>query len=496
MNKSLILTGWGYPEYVVAAAVALKALEGHADVRGISRRRLPEFLDEIDGKYSNIYLLGVSLSGDMPCLVRALRKLKTKRIKVMWISAIEMPEEFRDDLDGFLVARIFDGGSLLEAVGQTFEVDVASFLPYIDEASEASSEVSDYLTLIDAAQFAYRNYQDESLYATTVRYLSAGRSSSSWSSEVKEAVRHYERYGNRELIGKSPQMITLQSRINRVASYADARVLILGESGTGKETVAQLIHMKSPRAHEPFVCFNCASVTKDLLESRFFGHEKGSFTGADHQYHGLFEQANGGTLFLDEIGEMSMEVQALLLRVLEGGRFMRIGGSEEIKVDVRLITATNRNLPKCVKDGKFREDLYMRLNVVQLRVPSLCEHKEDIPLIANAWWRKHHNNQTLNARQLAALAEYDYPGNVRELINLLDRATVLGEMDFGALLCEYKEMNTALYGDNCLGSDTTPDRLADAMRLHVRRVFDKYDKNLTLTAKALDVSRNTAKKYL
>ena len=291
-------------------------------------------------------------------------------------------------------------------------------------------------------------------------------------------------------------MTTLQERINRVAKCDRARVLILGESGTGKETVANQIHNKSPRAKMPFVPFNCASVTKDLLEDRFFGHERGAFTNAVERTDGLFLQADGGTLFLDEIGEMPIEVQSLLLRVLEGGRFMRVGGREELKCDVRLVTATNRDLPKLVAEGKFREDLYQRLNVVQLRTPSLREHKEDIPLIANSWWRKFHDNSVLDEEQLAALMDYDYPGNVRELVNLLDRATALGEDDFAALMREHKEMNAGLLGGLELKSGRIPDKLEDATKLHVRRVFEKYGQNLTRAAEALGVSRNTVRKYL
>ena len=210
----------------------------------------------------------------------------------------------------------------------------------------------------------------------------------------------------------------------------------------------------------------------------------------------MFLQADGGTLFLDEIGEMPIEVQALLLRVLEGGRFMRVGGREELKCDVRLVTATNRDLPKLVAEGKFREDLYQRLNVVQLRTPSLREHKEDIPLIANSWWRKFHDNRVLDEEQLAALMDYDYPGNVRELINILDRATALEEDDFETLMREHKEMNAGLSGGLELKSGRVPDNLEAATRLHVRRVYEKYGQNLTRAAEALDVSRNTVRKYL
>ena len=175
---------------------------------------------------------------------------------------------------------------------------------------------------------------------------------------------------------------------------------------------------------------------------------------------------------------------------------MRVGGREELRCDVRLVTATNRNLPALVRDGKFREDLYQRLNVVQLRTPSLREHKDDIPIIANAWWRKFHGKQVLEEGQIAALMDYDYPGNVRELINILDRATALEEDDFGLLMREHKEMNAGLAGDLAAKSGQVPDRLEDAIRIHVRRVYEKCAQNLTRTAEALDVSRNTVRKYL
>ena len=504
-NENLILTGWGYTEYVASAAAALKALGGRADVYGVSRRRLPELLSELasergTSKWQRVYVLGVSLSGDPDTLANALAKLKAKKVSVIWISALDMPDEISGVLKGLLDVRVFDS-SLLEAVGESFGVDIEPFVPFANPEGarlprDRSSDIRDYFSLIATAQFYYRNYQDESLYATTARYLAGGVKPCAWEPDVKAAVEHYDRYGGRELLGKSRVMTMLQERINRVAEHEYARVLILGESGTGKETVAQQIHTKSPRWKMPFISFNCASVTKDLLEDRFFGHEKGAFTNAIERTDGLFLMADGGTLFLDEIGEMPIEVQSLLLRVLEGGRFMRVGGREELRCDVRLVTATNRDLPALVREGKFREDLYQRLNVVQLRTPSLREHKEDIPIIANAWWRKFHNNRVLREGQLAALTDYDYPGNVRELINILDRATALEEDDFDLLMREHKEMNAGLAGNLELKSGRIPDKLEDAIRIHIRRVYEKYGENLTRAAEALDVSRNTVRKYL
>ena len=321
IGENLILTGWGYVEYVVAAAVALKALNGNAAVYGVSRRRLPELIGELSDRRGDrgsgsrscrrIYLIGISLIGDPKQLAAGLSKLKAKGVKVTWISALAMPEEAKEHLDGLMETKVYDA-SLVEAVGQAFSRDVKEFMPYLKGSAKTIADVRDYFAFIEAAQFYYRNYQDEELYAKAVRYISNGVRPAAWDAATKDSIAHYERYGNRELIGKSDVMKALQERINRVAKRDRARVLILGESGTGKETVANQIHNKSPRANMPFVPFNCASVNKDLLEDRFFGHEKGAFTNAIERTDGLFLQADGGTLFLDEIGEMPLEVQALL----------------------------------------------------------------------------------------------------------------------------------------------------------------------------------------
>ena len=513
MEKTLILTGWGWTEYAVAAAALLKALNGRADVLGMSKRRLPEFLEAEGAKWRSIYLVGLSLGGDEARLAAALKALGGAK-RVTWVSGLAMSEPQRRNLAPLLKVCEYGGGpfggSLVKAVGRALDVDVSAFLPFADEKARLPKAVPPYRELIAAAMYAYRNYQDESSYAQVIRYLADGVPPEAWDAEAKRLVEHYRRYGSRELVGKSEKMRELRDYIGRIAAHPEARVLILGESGTGKETVALQIHTKSPRRNEPFYAFNCASINKELLESRFFGHEKGAFTGADRQELGLFELADGGTLFLDEIGELPLEAQGVLLRVLEGGRFMRLGGRTEIKTDVRLITATNRDLPAMVRDGKFREDLFMRLNVVQIRVPSLRERKEDIRDIADIWWftrfRKH-----LTDAQVAALQTYDYPGNVRELLNLLERAAVLDETDFAQLVARHREMNAGLLRSaettlphDCggLGATALPgcgetlDDLEAVIRGHVRSVFAKYAQNLSQTAAALRISRNRLRRYI
>jgi Nif-specific regulatory protein len=219
-------------------------------------------------------------------------------------------------------------------------------------------------------------------------------------------------------------------RIARVAPI-DSTVLIRGESGTGKELVARAIHRNSPRAEKPFVAINCAAITETLLESELFGHEKGAFTGAIAQKKGKIETAEGGTLFLDEIGELSLALQAKLLRVLQDRAFDRVGGTRRITVDFRLVAATNRDLEVAIDTGAFRRDLYYRLNVVALTMPPLRERRDDIPLLAGWFVRRHGDNARrpisgLSAEAVACLTAYDWPGNVRELENAIEHAVVLG----------------------------------------------------------------------
>jgi DNA-binding NtrC family response regulator len=232
-----------------------------------------------------------------------------------------------------------------------------------------------------------------------------------------------------ELIGQSRAMAELRSLIHKVAR-TQATVLIQGESGTGKELVARAIYRESPRAQAPFIKVNCAAIPENLIESEFFGHEKGAFTGAVSRREGRFELAHGGTILLDEISEISPHVQAKLLRVLQERELERVGGSRTIQVDVRVLATTNRNLEQSVERKEFRQDLFFRLNVVPIRVPPLREHKEDIPLLAERFMhryaRKHGVRVNgLSAGCLAALQAHHWPGNVRELQNVIERAVIL-----------------------------------------------------------------------
>jgi two-component system nitrogen regulation response regulator NtrX len=231
-----------------------------------------------------------------------------------------------------------------------------------------------------------------------------------------------------QMIGRTVEMRRAFEIADRVAP-TDSTVLILGESGTGKDLLAQEIHARSPRTGKPFVAVNCAALPETLIESELFGYERGAFTGAAHQKKGKFELASGGTLFLDEIGDMNPVTQAKVLRALENRRIERLGGTVSIPVDVRVISATHRNLAAEIRAGKFREDLYYRLRVVTVELPALREHREDIPVLAEAFMQMHGSRLDrtgrLSREAVAAIERYDWPGNVRELKNALERGLVL-----------------------------------------------------------------------
>jgi transcriptional regulator with PAS, ATPase and Fis domain len=232
-----------------------------------------------------------------------------------------------------------------------------------------------------------------------------------------------------DVISSSPVMRNVFTQIMKVAP-TESTVLITGESGTGKELIAASIYEHSERKGKPFIKINCVAIPDGLLESELFGHEKGSFTGAIAQKKGKFEIADGGTLFLDEIGDMPLATQAKLLRVLQEKEFERVGGSVSIRVDVRFIAATNKNLPKMIKEGSFREDLYFRLNVFSIFLPALRERREDIPLLANFFLSNFKKKFVLSPNVLQLLIGYSWPGNIRELKNVLEQASVLADKDF------------------------------------------------------------------
>lgn len=310
------------------------------------------------------------------------------------------------------------------------------------------------------------------------------------------------------LLSNSPQMQKVRSLIEKVAE-TDATVLVRGESGTGKELVAQEIHERSStRRHGAFVAVNCAALPSELIESELFGHEKGAFTGAATRRQGKFEQANGGTLFLDEIGDMSANVQAKLLRAIEERKIERLGGNESIPVDVRIVSATHRALEEEIEKGNFRADLFYRLRVITIELPSLRERPEDIPLLAEHFARltsERYNIpfRTLSQSALKALIEYDWKGNVRELRNAIERTAILAEGDeltskdlpdeIVKSLKSSKADSTSVADTNLLTpftNDFREDR-KEFERRYISRCLDESDGNVTRAASILGMHRQS-----
>jgi two-component system, NtrC family, response regulator AtoC len=310
----------------------------------------------------------------------------------------------------------------------------------------------------------------------------------------------------RSIIGRSPQMDAVGRTIRTVAPLKTT-VLITGESGTGKELVARALHAEGPRVDEPWVVLNCAAIPESLLETELFGHERGAFTDAHARKIGLFEQAHRGTIFLDEIGEMSINLQAKLLRVLEEERFTRVGGTTPIQVNVRVIAATNRNLERAIQETKFRADLYYRLNVISIHLPALRERSEDIPFLVNHFLETKAKAVNAPVKHLTREAmdrvmTYSWPGNVRELENAIERAVILSgdraELDVSDLSDRLRTPSSdgplgSLIGDVCSGRRSLGEATDFFERLLIQRGLENANYNQTRAAEILGTTRRILK---
>ncbi|MSR65070.1 MAG: sigma-54-dependent Fis family transcriptional regulator [Verrucomicrobiae bacterium] len=338
-----------------------------------------------------------------------------------------------------------------------------------------------------------------------VKIKKAIRSQNLEKENVELKQRLDEKYGLENIIGSSEPMKSVYEVIQQVAP-SRATVLIQGASGTGKELVAHAIHQLSPRKNGPYVAVHCAALATNLLESELFGHERGAFTGAIERRQGRFELADGGTLFLDEIGEIDPQVQVKVLRVLEERQFERVGGQKTISTDVRLIAATNRDLGELVRVGKFRDDLYFRLNVVTIHLPLLRERVEDIPVLVNHFLTEYARENSKPSKDLTqdamnALLAYSWPGNVRELRNYIERAVVLGKGDKITL----RELPQSVRDQLTYGANGTPSpartaksemTIEEAEKQMVIRALKETSGNRTEAAKRLGISRRTLHRKL
>ena len=408
----------------------------------------------------------------------ALAKIKTEVFDLVLLDLV-MPE--------------MDGIETLKKIKAHDKIIDAIIISATDRAREATAAIQtgayDYIT---------KPFDHETILTVVERVLQK-RSLEQEVRYLRSEMAHRTEYT--EIIGQSESMNDVFSTIDKVA-VTSSSVLITGESGTGKELIANAIHGRSPRVQKPFVAINCASIPPELIESEMFGHEKGAFTGATNQNIGKFEFANGGTIFLDEISTLKMELQAKLLRFLQEREFTRVGGNRTIKVDVRIIAATNTNLNDMIREERFRNDLYFRLNVIPIEIPPLRQRKGDIPLLANYFLDKF--NRQLNKRikeitndVMDVLEAYPWPGNIRELENLIERMVVLGSDD---RLIEEKDLPFDLLFHGELIEEAEKGAGADRGLIYACQSFErryislflrKCNWNRTHTARQLKIHRNT-----
>jgi two-component system response regulator AtoC len=350
-----------------------------------------------------------------------------------------------------------------------------------------------------AYDYVSKPFNIEELRLTVARALERKRLVEEQKAEPSESKTHLQ-----DIVGKSPVMLEVYKLVARVAA-STATVLVEGESGSGKELVARAIHTHSPRAGAPFVPVNCTALTESLLESELFGHARGAFTGAIAAKRGLFEMANGGTMFLDEIGDMGPKMQAQLLRTLQDGEVKPVGGTEPIRVDVRLVCATNKDLDEEVKAGRFREDLYFRINVVTVHLPPLRERREDVPILvahflAKLARRERRAAATMSPETLKLLSAYTWPGNVRELENAIERAVAVAkgnvvlpsdlppEVGGGAGTAA---ANAAGGGGGDAGIIADRPSLAELERRYIQLVLQESGGNKKRAAEKLGIDRRT-----
>ena len=508
-KKPLLVSGLGIlAEHLVSAAIALKRFPD-AQIKFASMGVLPDVLDTVKGsEFGEIHLLGIGLGvADPARLDNSFRTLRRHGSKIVWYSAgHDVPAELPESLRELFEPHVGPKPELAAFIASELGVEADPLLALLDEKPKTDI-ARRWQERFKAAGWMFSNAHDFTALDSIVRDLARGTHPDDWNDAARTLVENYRSFGTRELQASGPKMRGVRKAIARIARSGIRRVLVTGESGVGKETVAQQLHVQSGRTG-PYLSFNCATVARELVESRLFGHVKGAFTGAVADKPGLFRSASGGTLFLDEIAELPPDVQGVLLRVLQESVVQPMGASEEAKVDVLVVAATNRDLRERVREGKFREDLYWRLSAIQIRMPPLRERESDIAATARQIWSTlAPGRKPLGKEDVAAIQSYDWPGNVRELSNVLERAALFDDCTIPQLIDEERaEVARIALRDPAAGPDPVapipgsapagPENLDAAIRAHVRRVFDAHGQNLAETARALGIARGTARNYL
>ncbi len=504
-EKSIVIAGHGYSVCLMAAAiVALHECRLHSRVghpaatlhesvemqmcsKGALADRLQSLVD--GGKVpARLHLVGIGISEHREQLLAALQALKQAGCRCFWLSDKDTDEPQR--LEGLLEPVIGYGADLAEHAAAYFG-PWGEYEAVVDKlCRHADGDLDRIYRAVGFVNRMMRQNRGAEVLGLFLGSLLA-RKLTPLSPALQQYIDAYGLMGHRELKGASAPMHELRQLIWRVAPVEDLRIMVLGETGTGKESVANMIHLNSPRWTARFLAFNCASSNPALQESAFRGYHKGAFTGATAYHAGLFEQADGGTLFLDEVGDLSPESQGVLLRILEENKVMPMGGDKEIAVDVRLITATNKDLWQMVEEGRFREDLLYRLQEFTLHTPALRDIPGDLPAIADSMWRGIAGCPLPKAAE-GVLPTHDWPGNARELMNFLKYAHALGGENWVACMRQHQSLRRRARKVEEAG----PTRLDEHTTWHCKRILEQCGGNVSRAAEMLGIQRPTLRRHL
>ena len=502
--QTILVVGCDVPQAAAAAALLAEwsaMTDNDIKVLAASQAVLPTLLDKAfcqsQSKGSRLIILGVPVRHDpatLALLRQALGQLRQRGVQTHWLGFAEHTAGDSGIAalwsEHIAASRTTFPAFVFRSLGckHAPRRDISQMAELADSANRRVATAAELarFNLVRAALHDARQERRFDPYTDVIRTLAANVAETEAMTQMTE---RFKKFGHREFAGKSPAARTVCDLARNIGREGFCSVLITGETGVGKETIAYMIHEHSPRRDGPFIAFNCADLNPELLTSRLFGHEAGAFTGAVKKRAGVFEAADGGTVFLDEIGDLPLGAQAMLLRVLQEGRFNRLGAEAEepTAVDVRVVAATHRDLRGMVKAGVFREDLFYRISAVCLQVPVLRERVEDLPAIAESYFRQRGWRLTLTPEQWAVLKRHAWPGNVREFQNALTRLHVLHETDVTKVLDSTPVTGIAESADETLDA---------AIRRHVRAVYEKHRSNKSRTAKVLGIAVNTLKGYL
>ncbi len=502
-KEPLIIMGHGHLECILAGAIiSLRLqLDGYFPAYDlVARDKLAEALELVaTNPPPTLYLVGIGLSKNRERIGVALDELKARGCRVIRVSSMELSVGLAAAVGGKFEECVTEADlphGVYEAFGPWGRDDEVACV--IADALDAEHELHAVAERIyEVAGFVNR-VMDETHGAKALKLSMKALLKGSKvkiDGDLAAYDKVYGNHGHREIKGKTEPIERMKALLRKVAPVDGVRAMILGESGTGKESVATHIHLNSPRWNKTMLTYNCASANPGLLEATFQGSKKGSYTGSTGDKKGLFELADGGTLFLDEIGDLPLEIQGVLLRILEEKCVMPLGADQEVPVDVRLITATNKDLWAMAEAGTFRVDLIYRLQEFTIRTSPLRELKDDLPRIADAIWRDR-KNEALPYAAWEPLKTYDWPGNVRELGNFLKFAEVMGGDDWQYLLDQYLLTRGGAEVTPKKEEPTIPVKLNDVVKWHCRRIYEESDGNLTQAAKKLGIERNTLRKHL